>query len=123
MSGEITPLFRPGHHITCRATANVMGKRFVGVSATRADDGLIQVATAAAGSKALGIAAHDASAGQLVTVLTVGVVPIPAGANITAGAQVEVDATGRAAPLDEGRPNGLAIENGTTGSDLMVALA
>lgn len=121
-SNVATPLFRPGFDLTVRATGTVIGKRFVKISATRASDGLIQVAQATAGVAGFGVATADIASGALGTIMRIGILPVTAGGTITAGAQVEIDSVGRAIALASGIAVGTAVESGTTGNDVMVAL-
>ncbi|MFF0546944.1 DUF2190 family protein [Nocardia thailandica] len=123
MANECTPLFRPGRDITVLTTAGVTGKTFVDVSATRdATTGLIKVATAAAGVKALGVAVRDAASGATVAILRGGIVPVTAGGAITAGAEVEVGSSGRVITLASGNAVGKAVETGTNGADVLIAV-
>lgn len=117
-----TPLFRPAHHVTARATGPVIGKRFVNISADMGDDGMMQVALAGAGVASFGVAAADIATGATGLILCAGVLPVTAGGTITAGAQVEVDAAGRAVTLASGKAVGKAVESATVGVDVMVAL-
>lgn len=124
MSNECTPLYKPGHEITCLTTTAVLGKRFVNITANRdaGSGGLIKVGTPAAAGKVFGVAAADAASGSRVLVIRVGVLPVTAAGSITAGSDVEVTATGAVVTLASGTRVGKAIENGTTGVDVMVAL-
>lgn len=117
-----TPLFHPAHHVTARATGTVIGKRFVNISADTGDDGMIQVALAGAGVAAFGVAAADIATGATGLILCAGILPVTAGGTITAGSEVEVDATGRAVALASGKAVGQAVESATVGADVMVAL-
>lgn len=120
MANESTPLFRPGRDITGLTTGTVTGKTFVDVSATRGADGMIKVATAAAGAKALGVAKYDAASGALVGILLGGVVPVTAGGTIAFGAEVEVGSAGKAITLASGKAVGKAVEAGTNGNDIQI---
>lgn len=120
MANESTPLFRPGRDITGLTTGAVTGKTFVDVSATRGADGMIKVATAAAGAKALGVAKYDAASGALVGILLGGVVPVTAGGVIAFGAEVEVGSAGKAITLASGKAVGKAVEAGTNGNDIQI---
>ena len=121
MANECTPLFRPGRDITGLTTGAVTGKTFVDVSATRAADGMIKVATVAAGAKAFGVAKYDAASGALVGILRGGVIPVTAGATIAFGAEVEVGTAGKAITLASGKAVGKAVEAGTNGNDIQIA--
>lgn len=122
MANECTPLFRPGWHVTARATAQLTGKRFVGISADLDDDGVIRVGLPAAGARTFGVAAHDAATGTVLTILRRGIIPVTAGGTITAGQEVQVDNVGRVVTLAAGVSIGQAVENATTGQDVAVAL-
>lgn len=100
----------PGTDLTCQASAAVVGRRFVAVSgakqvgsqalATDTLGGNILVAHAGTGARALGVSSYDAAAGRKVPVMRGHkVVPVEAGAALTAGARVMSDATGRATPF------------------------
>lgn len=121
MANECTPLFRPGRDITGLTTGAVTGKTFVDVSATRGADGMIKVATAAAGAKAFGVAKYDAASGALVGILRGGVIPVTAGGTIAFGAEVEVGTAGKAITLASGKAVGKAVEAGTNGNDIQIA--
>lgn len=127
MANECIPLYSPGGEITGQTTGAVTGKTFVDISATRdATTGLIKVATAAASTtvKAFGVAAYDALSGGRVAVLnTPGmVVPVTAGGAITAGADVEVGASGRVVARTTGYAVGKAVETGSNGNDCFIEL-
>jgi hypothetical protein len=122
MANEAIPLFRPGSDVTCLTTGAVTGKRLVGVSATvDATTGLIKVAHAGAGVRALGVAAYDAASGARVPVIAGPgtIVHVTSGAAITAGAQVEVGTTGRAITLASGVAVGHALST-AAGADVDV---
>ncbi|WP_418345265.1 capsid cement protein [Rhodococcus pyridinivorans] len=123
MANECTPLFRPGRDVTVLATANVVGKTFVGVSGNRdTASGLIKAVTATAAAKAFGVAAYDAANGKTCPVIRAGIVPVTAGGTIAAGAEVEVGASGRAVTLASGKAVGYAVDGGTSGNDVLIAL-
>jgi hypothetical protein len=124
MANESRPLFRPGKDITVLLTGNVTGKTFVDISAAPdATTGMLKGATAAAGAKALGVAAYDAVSGATVPVLRGGVVEVLAGAAITAGVEVEVNASGRAITLASGKSVGKACSSASANGDtIFVAL-
>jgi hypothetical protein len=106
-NNEAVAFFDPGDDLSCHVESAVTGRRFVAVSDPKqvgsvalANDtlgGNIVVSPAGAGALALGVASYDASAGQKVPVMRGHkVVPVEAGAAITAGDAVASDATGRA---------------------------
>lgn len=123
MANEASPLFRPGRDITGLTTGAVTGKTFVAVSAdVDATTGMIKVNTASAGAKALGVASRDAASGTTLAIQRGGVLQVTAGAAITAGAQVEVGASGRAITLASGIPVGYAVKSASgAGVDTFIA--
>lgn len=125
MANECIPLFRPGADVTCLTTGAVTGKTFVGVSATRdTTTGLIKVVTATAAAKAFGVASMDAASGARVAVITGPghIIPVTAGGDITAGAQVEVGADGKAVALASGIAVGQALETGANNAACLIKL-
>jgi len=123
MANEVQPLFRPGASVTALATADVTGKRLVGVSATRdTTTGLVKVAHAVAESKPFGVASYDAKSGKPFTVLRGGIVPLISSGAITAGAQVQAATGGKVATLADGVSVGTALET-VGGADLSVLVA
>lgn len=115
-------VYAPGGDITAEATAAVTGRRFVGISGTRAAGGNISVAHAAAGTRAFGVAKHDAATGELVGIARDGVVKVTAGAAIAAGADVEVGTAGRAITATTGKVVGYTVTSATNGADAEIAL-
>lgn len=124
MANEAIPLFRPGSDVTCLTTAAVVGKTFVDVSATVDATGMIKVATASAAARAFGVATYDAASGARVPVICGPgtIVPVTAGGTITAGADVEVGAAGKAVALAAGKPAGKAVQAGTLNNDVLVRI-
>lgn len=99
--------YDPGTDITALVESAVTGMRFVKISdpkkvasqalSTTADGGNIVVSPCGAGEKAFGVASYDSPAADWVPVMRGHkVVPVTAGAAMTAGDQVMSDATGRA---------------------------
>lgn len=130
-ANECIPYYKPGADITAVPTAAVTGKRFVVISANRAagpalnastGGGNIQVAPAGAGARAIGVAARDQVVGKHVRVIREGVVPVTAGAVITAGQEVESNAAGQAVPLATGKSLGVALSGAASGADAQIAL-
>ena len=78
-----------------------------------------------AGAKALGVAAYDVASGARGPVI-VGpghVVPVTCGAAVTAGSEVEANASGQAITKSAGVALGLALSTTTgSGQDLFVKL-
>jgi hypothetical protein len=133
----ILPLYEDADNLTAAVTAAVTGGRFVSPSASfqsgpllnaaapATDGGNIQVAHTGAGLKALGVAAYDGPAvGDKIPVYTGRfVVPMTAGAAITAGQQVEANASGQPIPLAAGVSNGLAVSTAASGATVYVRLS
>lgn len=138
MANECIPYKEPGSATTFKATAGVTGKRFVAPSGNRtggAAGGLssdlanvLQCAHAGAGVKPLGVAKRDVANGALGGAhATPGmVVPVTAGATITAGQEVMSDASGQAIPHVPGtatnRAAGLALTGAANGADAEIRL-
>lgn len=125
MANEAIPLFRPGSDVTCLTTAAVTGKTFVDISATvDATTGLLKVATAAAGARALGVAAYDAGSGARVPVIAGPgtIVYVTGGAGITAGAEVEVGTGGKVITLASGKAVGKSLGTGANNTDTLIRL-
>lgn len=118
--------------LTGRATAAITGKRFLDVSAaltlglnTSTDGGVMGVAPAGAGVRAIGVSIYDQPTvgGMVGFVGTPGrVVIVTAGATVAFGAEVECDASGRAITLASGKSLGKALTGATVGNDLVVKL-
>jgi fructose-1,6-bisphosphatase/inositol monophosphatase family enzyme len=124
MANECKPLFRPGDEVTVLTTGAVTGSTFVDVSATRdATTGLVKVATASAGARAFGVASYDIASGAKGSVQREGLVFVFARAAITAGAEVEVGGTGGVITLASGKSVGKALETGSNGNLVLVALS
>lgn len=89
----------PLQAVTFTPTADIPAFRFIG------GDG----ATCGAGARAIGVTKEDVKNGVPAAAATYGVEIIEAGAAVTAGAEIESDATGRAIPLASGKSNGVAL--------------
>ncbi len=134
MAGEAVPYYFPGQTRTGRLDSGpASGRTFAkvdpagspaytpeGLSATT-EGGNIPVATCGAGEKAMGVFQRDKAVNELVGVFCEGVVPVLSGAAITAGAEVESDANGKAVPLSAGVAIGQAL-NAAGGADEVVAV-
>jgi hypothetical protein len=135
MANEAIPIYQPGQAITGHCSAGVTGKRFLKISADKqagADaavsdsvlGGNVVVAQCVAGDKCFGVADRDAAINTKVGVLGPGhVVPVRAGAAVTAGQRVQSDASGQAIPVAAGADNGVAINSASTGEDVFVRVA
>lgn len=120
---DAVPLFDPSDVTTGVTSAAVTGCRFLRISGTRID-GLVQVAHVnASGGRVYGLAVRDKAIGQAVGVAHVGVWPVVAGAALTAGQDVQSDATGAAIPLAAGLRAGTVIEDVANGALGFVRLA
>jgi uncharacterized membrane protein len=138
MANDLIPYKRPGEDISGHATAAITGKRAVQISAARtsgpglsntAEGGNYSVAHPAnaganggAGKMIFGIAKYDAAINKKVGVVREGIVPVNAGAAITAGQKLEVDATGSVIPLAAGTMVGYACNDAAINTDCEVAL-
>lgn len=131
-----TPYYDDGGELTCYCSVAVIGKRFVKISGPRQAGnprqgvtdavvgGNITVAPCAAGDDVFGVAAHDADVGTLVTVYRgKKIVPVQAGAALTAGDVVEAGAAGVAVVGDEATAAGVSIDTAVSGADAQIALA
>lgn len=135
MANECTPYKEEGSAVTAKVTANVTGKTFVKISGNRTGGGagglstdlanVYQVAPAGAGERAIGVARQDAANGSLVGVYTRPgiIVPVTAGASITAGQEVQSNGTGQAIPLAAGKSLGVAMTGASGGADAEIKLA
>lgn len=118
-------VYAPGADVTAVATAPVTARRFVAIAGDRTNGGNIAVKPATAGAgPVFGVAANDADTGQLVTVVRGGhrVVWVAAGGAITAGAEVEVAAGGKAVAKSTGVPVGFAVTGADTNTDAQISL-
>lgn len=117
-------IYSPGQDITAVTTADVTERRFLGISGNRANSGPISVAHASAGARICGVAGNTAASGAQVRVVrgSSRVVWVDAGGNITAGAEVEVGASGKAVTRSSGAAVGYAITGATSGTPAEIAL-
>lgn len=123
-ANECIPFKEPGSRVTATTTAAVTGKHAVAISGDLQDDGTYSVALPTAGGRIFGIAAYDAPEGGRVPVIrTPGIIlPVTAAAAVTAGSQVEVDATGAVVPLTTGAAIGTALTGADADEDAIIAL-
>lgn len=92
---------------------------------TGTDGSTIKVATCGAGQRAYGVAAFDAAAsGDKIGVHAPGfIVPMTAGTGgITAGQEVESDASGNPITLASGKSNGIAVSTASAAATVWVRL-
>ncbi|MFD6516542.1 DUF2190 family protein [Rhodococcus sp. NPDC060176] len=116
-------VYSPGADITANATADVTAKRFVRITGNRVDSN-IAVAHAAAAGRVFGVAKHDAASGDLVGLArgNARIVKVTAGAAISAFAEVEVGADGKAITLAAGKAVGVAVTAAASGADAQISL-
>lgn len=125
---ETTPLYRPGREITVVADAGVTGRRAVKVNATKVSGANVHVIQAVAGDRPDGIASNDLLTGETGFMHRDGVVFVDAGATVTTGQQVMIDATGRVitwvfAASNANYAVGKAWSDATVGNPCLVALS
>jgi hypothetical protein len=118
------PIYKPADEVTGHVTSAVLGKHFVKISGNRSADGNISIAPPSAAGRTFGVAAFDGGIGDKVTVHhSPGmIVPVVAAGNITAFAEVEVDATGAVVTLAAGVARGYVVTGATNGGDAQVCL-
>ena len=134
-ANECIPYFDAGEDVSARAEAAVTGKRFVMISDPQdgsaaamgldsaASGGLVVCSHATAATKPFGVASYDAAInGRFYVIRGQKIVPVRAGANITAGQQVEVGTNGQAIPLASGIAVGVAVDSASSGADCPIAL-
>jgi hypothetical protein len=121
---ECIPFKLPGADVTAQATADVVGKRFVGITGDILADGSLRAAHAAPGARAIGVSKYDAATGQKFGVYRGArtVVPVTAGADIAAGDPVEVGPNGQAITAAAGVAVGYAETAATSGQDARICL-
>lgn len=131
MANDCIPYKYPADDFTFQCTAPVVGKTFVKISAARtsgpglsntAEGSVYRCATAAAGDHAIGVAKYDAPTNGKCGAYRAGIVPVTAGAAITAGNAVQSDAAGKAIPLAAGVKLGVAMNDALNGADAEIAL-
>jgi len=123
MSTTITSpfIYAPGENITAEATGTVAVRKFVKISGSRTGAGNLAVTAAAAGDRAFGVAANDATAGQLVRVARGGVVKVIAAGAIAAGAAVQVGTGGAVSTAAAGVVVGFAVTGAADGAIAEIA--
>jgi hypothetical protein len=125
MANECIPLFRPGADITATAGAAITGGRCVAWSAgLSSTTGLGTVTHATAAGAIAGVSAFDAANGGRVAFMRGSglIVPVTAGAAITALAEVEVGTAGKVVTKAAGVAIGRALGTGSTDAPVMVEL-
>lgn len=114
------PLF-PGSDVTAKATATITGRRFVGVS-TNGSKRTVNVAHATAASKPFGVSAYDVASGEVLPVIRKTATQVTAGANLTAGQEVEVGAAGVAVVRTTGVAAGRVLFDAASGQPAVIDL-
>lgn len=123
---ELQPLYEPGKRITIVADGAVSGRRAVKTNASKGmgfPGANLHVIQAVAGDRPDGIACWDLATTETGQMIRDGVVPIDAGATVTAGQEVQIDATGRVITLAAGKSIGKAWTDATVGNPCYVALS
>lgn len=129
VQNELIPLYEPGKRITIVADGAISGRRAVKVNASKGQSfpgANLHVIQAVAGDRPDGIACWDLATTETGSMIRDGVVPIDAGATVTAGQQVMVDATGRVITYvvaGTNYPIGKAWTDATVGNPCYVALS
>lgn len=117
------PFFKAGKDVTGEvASAPVTGMRFVAV-VPGGRPGAPKIDPAAAAARPFGVAGHDMAVGGHVHVLREGIVPVIAGADLTAGTEVEVGENATAVPHTTGTSVGQCTANAATGEPAAIALS
>lgn len=123
---ECIPLYEPGKRITIVADGAISGRRAVKVNASKGQGfpgANLHVIQAVAANRPDGIALWDLALNEVGGMIRDGVVPVDAGATVTAGQEVEIDATGRVITLAAGKSIGKAWTDATVGNPCYVALS
>jgi hypothetical protein len=121
-ANESIPFKESGSSLTGKATAAITGGGAGGLSSDLAN--VYQVAQCVAGDRGIGVSKWDAANGALVGIHTGPglIVPVTAGAAITAGQEVQSDANGQAIPLAAGKSLGVAMTGAANGADAEIKL-
>lgn len=128
VQNELIPLYEPGKRITIVADGAISGRRAVKVNASKGQGfpgANLHVIQAVAGDRPDGIATWDLATTEVGAMIRDGVVPVDAGATVTAGQQVMLDATGRVITYvvaGTNYPIGKAWTDATVGNPCYVAL-
>lgn len=118
------PFWDKAETVTCHAPGAVTGKRFATITGARTDGKpTIGHAAGTAGTRALGVTAHDAAAGTDVTVYKgKQVMPVTAAVAITAGELLYSAADGRATNVATGNVVAIAVDDAAAGADVPASL-
>jgi len=118
------PFWDDGDTLSCHVTADVAAKQLVSIAGPR-NGGQPSIAPTAAGKRHLGVASRTAVAGEQVMVYSAPgyVVPVIAGAAISAGQDLESDGNGHVIPHTTGVVVGSALDDAAAGADAVVKLS
>lgn len=126
LANTCIPLFEPGGRVTGTATAPIIGKRFVSIAGARQTDSTLSFVQSAAAARSFGVAEYDQpNVGGFVGVLSGSnfILPVTSGGAIAAGADVEIDATGRAVTRAAGVAVAMCLDTvAAAGADALVRL-
>lgn len=131
VQNECVPLYEPGKRITIIADGACPGRRGVKVNASKGQGfpgANLHVIQAVAGDRPDGICLWDLLTTETGGMIRDGVVPVDAGATVTAGQKVMLDATGRvvtwtSAASEANNCIGKAWTDATVGNPCYVALS
>lgn len=132
VQNECIPLYEPGKRITIVADGAVSGRRLVKTNASKGQGfpgaNLHVVQGTVAGDRPDGVSTWDLAITEVGAMVRDGVVPVDAGATVTAGQQVMMDTTGRVIPWVFAAsmanwPIGKAWTDATVGNPCYVALS
>ncbi len=105
--------FIPGVIITVVSTAATDEKRFL-----KGDGNLC-----GAGERAIGVTMNTVdAAGKGIGTMITGVALVTAGGSVSANAEVESDANGKAVTLSTGKANGITLNSASAGEELRVVI-
>lgn len=139
-ANECIPLKESGVTVSAKCTAAVTGCRFVQIEGDRTGGGLgaagigglssdtmnaYQVKHAAAKAQAFGVSRYDGAKDELIPVFTKGVgliLPVKSAEALTAGWEVESNASGEAIKLAAGIALGLVLSKSEAGGKLVEIL-
>lgn len=106
--------FKPGQDVTAVPSSDVTGARFVTIGEGGTYNRPV-VAHSAAGDRPFGVVARDADKDEPVLVHTGGIVPVTAGAALSAGGYVAAGADGKAvAATDAASAQGVVLADAAT---------
>ena len=121
-TNPVFEFFNDSDRLTCAAGADLTGKTFVKLAASK-DPQVPTVVPCAAGDRPFGVAQCDKKKGEKVTVYRRGVVSVTASAALTAGKIATAGANGKAAASTDNTGYGFVLADTANGDDAAVALA